>query len=892
MRLLLISLLLATPALALEPYLVKDINPYPEPGHSSPGAFVTLGGAALFAADDASGRELWRSDGTAGGTWQVADLCAGEGCSGNPGRFAVTDRLYFFTANEDAAGRRRLWATDGTPAGTVSLGVAAEGQPLWLPAQGVLYFSGSDGEHGFELWRTDGTLGGTYMVSDLLPGALGSGPRGLTLYKGRIWFGAVGPKGGALFSSDGTAKGTGLIKELGKTSLSFDPRNLRPFYLHVLGKRLVFAADAGLGRQDLWASDGTAKGTARLTQWTRGTKLSLVYHFVVQGSRSYVVADDGRNGQELWVTDGTAKGTRAVTRFARPAPFYVDSYVDPTMLLVPNLTGGRFLFGAHDGSHGLELWSTDGTVKGTGLVKDVCPGECLGLGSVWLAHGGSLYFSGNDGVHGWELWATNGTAAGTGLVRDLCPGSCDGSPSDPLVLGNRLVFRADDPTGGQVWSTDGTEAGTVRVSGFSPGLDWGFFQGTILQGRILFGAPDEAHGYELWSTDGTAAGTALVEDIHGVDLGGSDPVSLRALGDLALFIADDGVHGFEIWKSDGTEAGTALVAEQIPGEAPNQQRGMVASEVAGGKLFFVLNQQVWRTDGTEAGTLVLTGPRVSICCSGRIRAVGDRVFFPAYDGEYRVWVSDGTVEGTHPAGDTGGGQIHELADFQGKLYFTVRGEDSWELWRSDGTGAGTVLVEDLGILPETPHLTVHAGSLWYFANDGETGAELRRGNGTGIGTVLVVDLAAGPSSFEPGFVASLGSRLIVSGDEGLWSTDGTAEGTQLLGPAQTEFHQISTVFQGRLYYHAYEGAVTLWVTDGTPGGTRRLKDSEAYDFAPLGDRLLFTADDGWIWQTDGASAARLLEQGRGASWELVRAGSKVFFPAFDRATGVELWAVE
>ena len=77
--------LLAAPSLALEPYLVKDINPVPDPAYSEPAGFVTLGGAALFVADDGvSGRELWRSDGTAAGTWQVADLCKPD-CSGNPG---------------------------------------------------------------------------------------------------------------------------------------------------------------------------------------------------------------------------------------------------------------------------------------------------------------------------------------------------------------------------------------------------------------------------------------------------------------------------------------------------------------------------------------------------------------------------------------------------------------------------------------------------------------------------------------------------------------------------------------------------------------------------------------------------------------------------------------
>ena len=896
--------LLAAPAAGLEPHLVKDINPFPEPGSSIPSGFVTLGGVALFSAEEGpEDQELWRSDGTAAGTWQVADLCPLEGCGSFPAEFAVTDRLYFFTAHEDLSNRRPLWVTDGTAAGTVNLGLAVQGRPLWVPAQGVLYFSGSDGDHGFELWRTDGTPAGTWMVADLLPGAFGSAPWELTLYKGRIWFGAVGPKGGGLFRTDGTARGTELVKELGKTSLAFDPRSLRPFYLHVLGKRLVFTADAGLGHHDLWASDGTTKGTARLTQWTKGTRYSLVLAFAAQGSRSYFVADDGRNGQELWVTDGTAKGTKMLTRFTRALAFYLDPYVYPDMLLVPNLTGGRLVFGAHDGSRGLELWSTDGTVQGTRLLKEVCPGECHGFGSFWISHRGRLHFGGNDGVHGWEPWVTDGTAAGTRLLRDICPGSCSSATGSNLIpLGDRLFWAAseDDGRNAGLWVTDGTQAGTRRVSDVS--LRFTFLFGTVFGDRLLFSGDDAAHGTELWVTDGTDAGTSLVRDIHDADLGGSEPTSLRALGDLALFLAEDGIHGYELWKSDGTEAGTALAAELVPGEGPISA-GFGSSAVAGGKLFFIQNERLWRTDGTQDGTFVLTGTHVSMCCSEQVRAAGDKVFFPVSDGEYALWMSDGTVEGTRPVGDTGNGDIQDLVEFQGKLFFTLERGTFWELWRSDGTDAGTVLVEELGPVPSagvyqgTPHLTVHAGSLWYFASVGEGGAELRRGNGTGAGTALDFDI-------KPFDVGSLGAKLLVSGTDGevfgLWATDGTPAGTQLLGPPANLGP--TAVFQGRFYYAVYDQSelrTLLWTTDGTPGGTGPLRDKDgsevppAWDFAALGDLLLFTVQDGTLWQTDGTAAGTFPVRHLGrVSLDLVRAGSRVFFSSYDRATGVELWAVE
>ena len=76
------ALLVSAPALGLTPRLVKDINTIPVAQGSLPQGYARAGGLAVFAADDGeSGSELWRSDGTEAGTFQIADACPGE-CSG------------------------------------------------------------------------------------------------------------------------------------------------------------------------------------------------------------------------------------------------------------------------------------------------------------------------------------------------------------------------------------------------------------------------------------------------------------------------------------------------------------------------------------------------------------------------------------------------------------------------------------------------------------------------------------------------------------------------------------------------------------------------------------------------------------------------------------------
>jgi ELWxxDGT repeat protein len=128
----------------------------------------------FFALDDgAHGMELWRTDGTAAGTYLVKDIRAGSGSS-SPDSFAVFDDRLLFTADDGVFGREP-WISDGTPAGTrmlkdiAGLGASSMGSPFRVQ-NGIAWFTADDGIHGFELWRTDGTTAGTYMAADIEAG--------------------------------------------------------------------------------------------------------------------------------------------------------------------------------------------------------------------------------------------------------------------------------------------------------------------------------------------------------------------------------------------------------------------------------------------------------------------------------------------------------------------------------------------------------------------------------------------------------------------------------------------------------------------------------------------------------------------------------------------------
>jgi ELWxxDGT repeat protein len=121
-------------------------------------------------------------------------------------------------------------------------------------------------------------------------------------------------------------------------------------------------------------------------------------------------------------------------------------------------------FSADDGSHGRELWRSDGTAEGTVLVKDILPGGYPSNPSHLTAVGRRVFFIAGDGVHGRELWWSDGTAEGTVLVKDISPGIGGYGPSDLTNVGGTLFFVADDGIhGSELWKSDGTTARTVLV---------------------------------------------------------------------------------------------------------------------------------------------------------------------------------------------------------------------------------------------------------------------------------------------------------------------------------------------------------------------------------------------------------------------------------------------
>ena len=209
------------------------------------------------------------------------------------------------------------------------------------------------------------------------------------------------------------------------------------------------------------------------------------------------------------------------------------------------------------------------------MIKDINPaGMGLGDSQNIVELNGVVLFTASDGSHGYELWKTDGTEAGTSMVKDINPGSDSSSVRSGIVIGGTYFFEARD--GGynyELWKSDGTEAGTTLVKDINPGASGSRLKEMVeFNGVLYFRASDGAHGDELWKSDGTEAGTVMVKDIYPGTTSGS-PDELTVANDILFFEArDNNTHYYELWKTDGTEVGT------VPLDVPRLGRTVVLAD--------------------------------------------------------------------------------------------------------------------------------------------------------------------------------------------------------------------------------------------------------------------------------------------------------------------------
>lgn len=483
-------------------------------------------------------------------------------------------------------------------------------------------------------------------------------------------------------------------------------------------------------------------------------------------------------------------------------------------------------------------------------------------------------------------------------------------PRDIHQIGEFAVFVADSEFGTEVWHTDGTPEGTRLLKDITPGPDSTSFIGFLRTDSFLYFVTDtdplssHRRSEALWRTDGTSEGTVRLGKTNPQLVGNmSFPQDSFALGDLLLSIGGRLV-------SDGTVEGTHLLQEI--------GRKTEATAYTVGDRFLIrlsTGGQFWVNPDGSASPLDFQVPSAvrqlkMDALIYRTRNDSFRIFDGTPEGSFEVEkqglrmsqfqdsfeVSDAIVTSWQRSGQaeirrfTPGNfetelvttfpekRITDFTSFDDYQWFiTIDSLGHQELWRTDGTVAGTLEVAGLGIHDDFANATlVVAGDhLYAVGHDAEVGNELRSVTLGDHELQLVADIEPGEIGSNPHTLGELDGRLFfrattLEHGEATWVTDGTPLGTIRMAdlhPGLSNPSLTVPVEAGDVYVFAAEsdGEVELWRTNLTPDGTGLLRDiksnktrpSQPSQLVAYKDHLYFTADDGLhgieLWRTDGSS---------------------------------------
>ena len=369
--------------------LIEDINP--DDGYSEAEHFGVMNGKAYFPAEDGSypdannGEELWVSDGTSGGTYQLKDL--------DPGQYLQYE-----------------WSTEETNYSSRPENFFAHGD--------VMYFSARHHDYGEELWVTDGTSEGTYMIKDIFPGNYensddnknDSSPTNFSSINGTVLFNAESDTSykSYLYTTDGTEEGT--VKFLDEeVFINEEPVEYNGNWYFISGTKL-------------WKSDGTPIGTTVVIDMAEG-------NYVIEDGSDLSDELFEYNGHiyffstyTLWKTDGTHAGTEVAVE----GLFSLFDYHHTDFAALFN---DHIYFVATDEGYGKadvsgrELWMTDGTQDGTMYVANlrtgIDRGEPDGSDPEDLrVLNGKLYFTAEGDSLGREIWMTTGIPQRNYQIKD------------------------------------------------------------------------------------------------------------------------------------------------------------------------------------------------------------------------------------------------------------------------------------------------------------------------------------------------------------------------------------------------------------------------------------------------------------------------------------------
>ena len=349
----------------------------------------------------------------------------------------------------------------------------------------------------------------------------------------------------------------------------------------------------------------------------------------------------------------------------------------------------------------VRLWKTNGDSSNTFVLRQFRPFSTV---HSLTCYNGKLYFIANDSTAGYELWTSDGTAQGTNVLKNISPGHAFPRTALPdggsllFVYNNLLYFTADDYYHGQeLWQSDGTANGTQMTLDLNP-TGTGVYNLSIVGNKLFFKGSD-GDSIRLWTSDGTASGTKVVNTVVPKSLMKSTQNSYVYLHGQCKDSTSAFYQKWGLFVSNGTDTGTRMITDTL-----NYYNDFTFNHIElNGKAFFINRRsykyQLYVTDGTKAGTVLLKDGLIlnTLNANAYFTIYKNLVYFSASDKAIvksgQLWVSDGTLAGTHPLTSINPfPDPKSLIEYDGDIFFRGRTNDRMELWSTDGTSQNTQVI--------------------------------------------------------------------------------------------------------------------------------------------------------------------------------------------------------